>query len=157
MNEKEYTGSAGRFRASDFVDAVEDLSGYTRKKPLEIEIEKAVLCSGVINNDGKKENNVFAVALKGVKRRMRVNATKRKMLVKASGTSKAAYWKGLKLRLYQTVDSNRATGGKTSISAIAMDVKQVGVGDEWLRYLDYQQQKGRNHVMNSGLADEGLV
>lgn len=152
MNEKEFNGNAGQFRASEFIDAVEDMAGATRKNPVEMEVEKAVVCNSVINKDGKKEDGVFAIALVGAKRRLRVNATKRKMLIIAAGR-KASDWKGTKIRLYQTVDSDRLTGGKTYVPAVAMDV--LTQDGRWLRYFDFQQPKGRNHVETAGLVASG--
>ena len=142
---EKYTGNAGEFRASEFIDAVEDLAGRTRNNPVEVEIEKAVVCNSVTNKDGKKENGVFALAMTNVKRRLRVNATKRKILIVAAGTPKAVEWKGLKIRLYQTVDSDRVTGGKTYVPAVAMDVL-VRSSNKWIRYYDFQQPKGKRHV-----------
>lgn len=154
MEQQEFTGNAGEFRQSEFIDAVEDLAGRTRKNPVEVEVDKALVCNSVVNNDGKKENGVFALAMVGVKRRLRINATKRKILITAAGTPKAAEWKGLKIRLYQTVDSDRMTGGKTSISAVAMDV-QVRSSGKWIRYFDFQQAKGKKHVEAAGLTQSG--
>lgn len=156
MNEQEYTGNAGQFRNSEFTDATEDLAGYTRLAPLEITVEKAVICNGVIDKNGRKEDGVFAIALVGAKRRMRVNATKRKMLIAAADTAAARKWGGLKLRLYQTVDSDRMTGGKTRTNAIGMDVYSERTG-KWLRYWDYQQPKGKKHVQDAGLTDNWEV
>jgi len=154
MKETDVDGSALQFKSTNFIDASEFLIGRTRLNPIEVEIEKAIRCDEVINNGGIKESGVFAVALVGKSLRMRINATKRRMLVDASGSQMVKKFIGLKLRLYQTLDSDRMTGGKTSTTAIAMDV-QVKGADEWLRYWDYQQPKGREHVKASGKIERG--
>jgi hypothetical protein len=154
MKEANLEGSALQFKSTDFIDAAEFLVGRTRLNPIEVEVEKAVRCDDVINNGGQKESGVFALALVGKKLRMRVNATKRRMLIDAAGSQMVKHFAGLKLRLYQTLDSDRKTGGKTSTTAIAMDVLTKDT-KQWLRYWDYQQPKGRAHVQESGKIERG--
>ena len=155
MDEKEYTGSASKFRKSEFIDATEDLIGRTRKNPCGSTVESGVLCNNVTDKDGKTENGVFALRLEKSDRRLRMNATKRKIMIAATGTTVVKDWAGTKLRLYQTVDSDRTTGGKTSVKAVAIDVQNKA--GEWLRYLDYQQPRGKALVKAAGLDSAELA
>jgi hypothetical protein len=156
VKEEVFEGSVSGMRKSEFVDAIEDLAGKTRKNPASLTIERMVMVSGAIGADGKAENNVFSAIITKTDRRLRINATKRKMLITASGSNKALDWTGLKIALYQTVDSDRSTGGKTSVQAIAMDVQRLSDG-VWLRYYDYQQAKGKKHVVMAGLISSELA
>jgi len=163
MNEKEFKGAADQFRNSEFISAAETLAGRTRSAPVNAVIARAVICDGVINSDGKKENAVPAFVLateagKEMGLRLRMNATRRKIIIAAADTVQFVKLKGMgiKVRLYQTVDSDRVTGGKTAAIAIAIDVLNPHTG-KWLRYYDYQQPRGRKHVEASGLTDNWSV
>lgn len=154
-SEKEFNGSTGQFRNSEFIDAAEDLAGKTRLEPVEMTVELVVICDGVINNDGKEESGVLAVRLVGAKRKLRMNRTKMKAFAVALNSSKPATWKGAKVRIYQTLDSDRRTGGKTATTAVAVDIQKAD--GNWTRYLDFQQPKGKKHVKTAGLDAQGLA
>lgn len=145
MKEQEFQGSASAFRKSEFIDAEEDLAGRTKANPIETTVEAMVICNGVVNKDGKTEDGVFAGRLKGATRRLRMNATKRKIMTVAAGSPTVKTWAGLKVRLYQTWDSDRVTGGKTAVKAVALDCFDAKRG-VWLDYFDFQQPKGQGHV-----------
>ena len=162
MNEQEYNGSAGTAlpRKSDFIDATEDLAGRSRGNPVEVVIDSMVMCNDVTNQDGKKESGVFAARLKAADEngrvlghRLRMNATKRKMMTAAAHTIVAKNWAGMRLRLYQTVDSDRKTGGKTYCNAVGVDCLDMKSA-QWMRYYDFQQPKGQKHVRAAGLLDD---
>ena len=87
-------------------------------------------------HDGKTEDGVVAFVFKGAKRRLRMNAGRRKIMVKSHGGI-AADWAGAKVRLYQTAD---IWAGKV-VSAVAMDA-QLSSG-QWLIYSDFQTKRGR--------------
>jgi hypothetical protein len=76
------------------------------------------------------------------------------MLIDAANSIMPREFAGLKLRLYQTLDSDRLTGGKTATTAIGMDVQIKGT-EQWLRYYDYQQLRGQQHVRESGRLESG--
>ena len=158
MNESPATGSTDQFRKSDFVSATETLAGKTRRNPAQLILARPVFCNGVISIDGKQEDGVPAAVLETASGhemplRMRLNATKRRMLAKASGTNQMKEWAPLKLklRLYQTVDKGPGKGSPVT-DAIGMDVLCVATGC-WLRYYDFQQRAGRHYVEESGLDD----
>lgn len=162
--EKEYTGPATHFKSTSFIDAAENLAGYTRKKPVQnrIIVEKAFEMNGVVGLDGKEEKDpVLALQLSGIKLRLRMNATKRKIMTKAANSCKVLNWYGLSLRLYQTVDlnPNYRSGGteKEYVPAVAIDVQKKGSeGEEgWLRYFDFQMPRGKKHVKAFGLIGSG--
>lgn len=145
MKEEAFNGAASQFRKSDFIDAEEDLAGREKANAIETEIDAMVLCSGVTNKDGKKEDGVFAARLKVGARRLRMNATKRKIMTAAAHSPVAKNWAGMKVRIYQTWDSDRVTGGKTCVRAVAVDCFDMKTG-KLLNYFDFQQPKGQNHA-----------
>jgi len=143
MNETPFEGSVSSLRTSDFIDATIDLAGRSKENAIETEIDAMVNADGLIN--GTMAKGQFAARLKIGTRRLLMNATKRKIMVVATGSNVPAKWAGLKIRLYQTFASDRATSGKTACRAVAVDcfdAKRV----VWLDYFDFQPPKCQAHV-----------
>ncbi len=159
MRISEIKGSILQYKSTDFIDASEGLVGKTRKNPVELTLSHLVQADDVVNKDGQKESKVLAAKIEGMSLMLRINATKRRMIIQAANSTSPRKIRDLKIRLYQTLDSNRAAKKGDAVqytTAIAMDIKMIN-DDKWLRYFDWQQPRGRQHVISQGLIDNQLA
>ena len=105
MRIEEYDGPSGAMKDSLWL-ASEDL--LAAEGDVEAIIESVLYAEGVELNGGRKENK-FVIQFKGKQKRLILNNTNRKMLVRLYG-AQTANWKGKPVTMY--VDHNVKFAGK---------------------------------------------
>jgi hypothetical protein len=108
MSTEPFNGNVGKMKASNKWLASEDFIGM---KPVELTIEGVFKDTGEVMQDGKKKD-FFSVAFAKTEKRLVLNATNRKALAFAFGSSTQG-WIGKKILLWAQ-DGVKAIGGGTT-------------------------------------------
>lgn len=121
METESFAGRSAEMRKDTPWLASEDLMDLG-KEPV-VEIAGVFKHKNAVFDDGRKDT-VYALAFKGGKKQLVLNATNRKRLVDMFGTTKVDQWIGKKIRLY-VEDGVRKPGGARGETTRGIRVRSV--------------------------------